>query len=120
MRKLRDGSGDRTNQPNRARKVEKDCTYSNVENYSTQRICFPMHDKARVFIKAGDYGKKRILFLSENTTNDKTFIDLDLITNLPMQHTQTRTISKNTLTCLIQENNNIIYSGKAGPKRHKK
>ncbi len=79
-------------------------------DFAASKVSFHVTKKKNSYFRAGDYGKKRVHFFSNNKENDKNFYELYIInTHQEITHT-------NKLTCFIQENKRIVYTGKKEKK----
>ncbi|MFL8937773.1 hypothetical protein ACKA06_13340 [Rossellomorea oryzaecorticis] len=77
-----------------------------LNGYAASRLSFRVIKKKKSYFRAGDYGKKRVHFFSNKKENGKHLDELYI------SHIHPGTTHTNKLTCIIQENNRIVYTGK--------
>jgi hypothetical protein len=77
----------------------------NYKDFASRRVSFQVVKRNNSYFRAGDYGKKRVLFFCHNKENDKNFIELY------NSQTPPRITHTNKLICLFKENQRVVYTG---------
>jgi hypothetical protein len=77
-----------------------------LNGFAVSRLTFRVAKKKESYFRAGDYGKKRVHFFSNKKENGK---HLD---ELYASYIDPGTTHTNKLTCIIQENKRIVYTGR--------
>jgi hypothetical protein len=77
----------------------------NYKDFASRRVSFQVVKRNNSYFRAGDYGKKRVLFFCQTQENDKNFIELY------NSQTPPRITHTNKLICLFKENHRVVYTG---------